>query len=233
MIKIKEACKVEDCGNWARVHGLCDKHLKRWQRHGHTNPTRPKDWGSREKHPLYQIWAWRRRKKNNALCKEWRSDFWKFASDVGLPPGENFKLQRTYKDVPYGPHNFVWEEKRVKMRDTESDREYANRYQRVYRKSESGKRSFRNSSLKKTFGITLDDYESMLDGQNSVCAICGKPESTIHSVTKQVQNMAVDHCHETGKIRGLLCSKCNTGLGSFKDSKKLLQAAINYLNIRR
>ena len=53
--------------------------------------------------------------------------------------------------------------------------------------------------------------------------ICKAPE------TLQNKNLAVDHCHKTGKVRGLLCSKCNKGLGLFKDSKELLTTAIEYL----
>jgi len=73
-------------------------------------------------------------------------------------------------------------------------------------------------------GITPDDYKKMLEGQNGKCAICGAIES--HS---KGHRLAVDHDHETGKIRGLLCHNCNVGLGNFKDSPDLIRSAIEYL----
>lgn len=81
----------------------------------------------------------------------------------------------------------------------------------------------RKSNLKKDFGITIEDYESMLKKQNGCCRICGTHYSEFS------KRLAVDHDHTTGKIRGLLCLYCNTGLGKFKDSTKLLNEAIKYL----
>jgi hypothetical protein len=64
----------------------------------------------------------------------------------------------------------------------------------------------------------------MYEAQSGRCAICG----TINPGQKH-KNFAVDHDHISGAIRGLLCKYCNTGLGAFRDSEKLLSAAINYL----
>ena len=82
----------------------------------------------------------------------------------------------------------------------------------------------RESSYKRKYGITLDDYNKILSSQNGGCAICGsvklrKGESYLH----------VDHDHETGEVRGVLCTNCNVGIGRFLDDPKLLQNAINYL----
>lgn len=81
--------------------------------------------------------------------------------------------------------------------------------------------SVRKSSLKRNFGITPEDYAAKLQAQGGVCAICAKPPVD--------RRLAVDHCHTTGTIRGLLCVLCNTALGKFKDDPRLLQSAINYL----
>lgn len=83
--------------------------------------------------------------------------------------------------------------------------------------------------LKKRFGISLEDYELMLESQNNVCAICKQPEVSIDHRTKKVRTLAVDHCHITNKIRGLLCTNCNTALGLFKDDASVLTQAIAYL----
>jgi hypothetical protein len=86
----------------------------------------------------------------------------------------------------------------------------------------------KNHDLLSGHGITLNDYNKMLKEQNNGCAICGNPE-TDKEVNKKVKSLSVDHDHKTGKVRGLLCSKCNKGIGLFQDNIKLLQSAINYL----
>lgn len=78
-------------------------------------------------------------------------------------------------------------------------------------------------SLRRRYGITVAQYAERLESQGGRCAICG---------TEQCQsgrNFAVDHCHASNKLRGLLCSACNQGLGNFKDRTALLQRAIDYL----
>lgn len=78
-------------------------------------------------------------------------------------------------------------------------------------------------NLKHKFGMTLDAYNELLELQGGTCAIC-------HQGCPSGKRLAVDHDHETGKIRGLLCLKCNVGLGSFRDSYTLLEAAQWYLS---
>lgn len=80
----------------------------------------------------------------------------------------------------------------------------------------------RRSDLRKKYGIELEEYEAMLAAQGGVCAIC--------AATPNDRRLAVDHCHVTGKVRGLLCSSCNIGIGYFRDSAEALAAAIKYLS---
>lgn len=87
----------------------------------------------------------------------------------------------------------------------------------------------RINDLKIKFGITLEQYNELLESQNHRCAICNEKENIIHHGTKEVIKLSVDHCHTTKKIRGLLCSRCNFGIGYFKDSIELLGNAIKYL----
>lgn len=82
------------------------------------------------------------------------------------------------------------------------------------------------ADLRKNYNMTVEEYESILNSQNGVCAICEKE-------CLSGRNLAVDHCHETNTIRGLLCSNCNPGLGHFKDSSNLLRKAIAYLEKER
>lgn len=97
-----------------------------------------------------------------------------------------------------------------------------------YRQTDKYKNTMRNSRYKRIFGITLEDYNLMLENQNYVCSICKCPETSKHKNGK-IKELAVDHCHSTGQIRGLLCDRCNHLLGLAKDSKILLTSAIKYL----
>lgn len=80
--------------------------------------------------------------------------------------------------------------------------------------------------------LTVDEimleYQRMMKVQNDLCAICKLPESSRHHKGK-LRDLAVDHCHKTGKVRGLLCSSCNRGIGIFKENIETLKIAINYL----
>lgn len=82
----------------------------------------------------------------------------------------------------------------------------------------------RNFNLKRNYGMTQLDYDEMFLAQKGLCAICGNPPSGDHHF-----RLAVDHCHESKKVRGLLCILCNVSLGGFKDSAELLENAIRYL----
>lgn len=93
---------------------------------------------------------------------------------------------------------------------------------------QSKKFNSRRHELKNNFKITLEDYDKMHQGQNGVCAVCDKTNKAEKSGI--VRNLAVDHCHLTGKIRGLLCRDCNLALGFAKDSKDILLKMIGYLN---
>jgi len=81
----------------------------------------------------------------------------------------------------------------------------------------------KNTKLLRSFGISLDDYNSMLVEQNGGCAICGTTD------TGKRNAFAVDHCHTTGEVRGLLCQNCNTAIGSLKDDENIMMNAINYI----
>lgn len=85
----------------------------------------------------------------------------------------------------------------------------------------------KNVSKLKKYNITQNDYNTMLEQQNFCCQICKKKN------TEFKFKLAVDHCHTTNKIRGLLCSSCNTALGSFKDNIEILSEAIKYLEKNR
>lgn len=92
---------------------------------------------------------------------------------------------------------------------------------------EKCKRTYRNSRLKKLYGLTIEDVGIILKNQNYKCAICGQEISLFGSSKKLTAH--VDHDHKTGKIRGLLCQECNIGLGKFRDNTEYLLGALSYL----
>lgn len=81
--------------------------------------------------------------------------------------------------------------------------------------------------LKAKYGLTLDDYDQLVVQQNGQCAICGTTSPMGHH-----KRFVVDHNHITGEVRGLLCSKCNAGLGNFSDNPALMLKAALYLDER-
>lgn len=85
----------------------------------------------------------------------------------------------------------------------------------------------RNNHLQSTFGISLSKYNEMHATQNGVCAICENPEMTTRYGKPRL--LAVDHCHSTNKVRGLLCGNCNPMIGYAKDNIPVLERAIEYL----
>lgn len=101
--------------------------------------------------------------------------------------------------------------------------------QKAWHDSVHGK-TWKRSRLLERYGITINDYESMLSEQNYVCAICEQPETRIDPRTGNIIRLAVDHCHTTGIVRGLLCSRCNLGIGHFEDDIPRLLRIVEYLN---
>ena len=113
---------------------------------------------------------------------------------------KNCKCKATYKWNKANKHLHTEYKKRWKMKNPIKDR---------------------FAHLKRRYGITGDDYLKMQAKQDNKCAICSLEPENI--------GLAVDHNHVTGKVRGLLCYTCNTGLGAFKDNVNFLKNAISYL----
>jgi hypothetical protein len=89
----------------------------------------------------------------------------------------------------------------------------------------------KNYWIRHKYGIELEDYEEIRLVQNNLCAICGKAETSIHKRYghSKVRQLCIDHDHDTGKIRGLLCQRCNQGLGLFQENIDNLNKAVEYL----
>jgi hypothetical protein len=98
------------------------------------------------------------------------------------------------------------------------------RENRRKRDPEKYKSNLRNRKLKQKFGITLDIYNDMFNKQKGLCFICQQNTDNFHKI-------GVDHNHETGQVRKLLCSQCNTGIGHAKEDYNILLKMIWYLYI--
>ena len=133
---------------------------------------------------------------------------------------EKNKIYRKEKPETVKESNKKWRENNRDKRDT---------HQRRYleRNPEARKETIRKSKythIKRVYGLSKEQFYEMMKNQNDCCAICFARKEEQHYKT-----LSIDHCHKTGKVRGLLCSNCNTALGLFKDNKDSIQRAIQYL----
>lgn len=80
-----------------------------------------------------------------------------------------------------------------------------------------------------TLRISIEEYDRLHKLQEGKCKICNHPETMASANKKSIKRLAIDHCHKTQKIRGLLCHHCNVSIGGFKESIETLESAINYL----
>jgi hypothetical protein len=99
-------------------------------------------------------------------------------------------------------------------------------YQAEYRNRPERKRAMRDLYYRRTYGISADEVDEMLAAQGGGCAICGV-------LPERLGSLHVDHDHQHGHLRGLLCVSCNQGLGQFRDDPEVLLAAIDYLRRTR
>ncbi len=81
-----------------------------------------------------------------------------------------------------------------------------------------------DKQMVRKYGIDLSTYDRMFKEQDGVCKICSLPQKSNRN-----ERLAVDHCHETGKVRGLLCDSCNRGIGLLKDDYRIIERAASYL----
>lgn len=132
----------------------------------------------------------------------------------GHPDQPHFAKNRCKKCYQAQPH--------VKAQAVVNATSYRRRHgQRVRRREHL-------QALSRKFGLTPHAYTAQADAQGGACAICRQPNKV-----KRSPHLCVDHCHATGKLRALLCHRCNAGLGLFGDDTALLQRAIDYLTTWR
>ncbi len=222
---ISHRCRAHNCKKPVVAKNLCGTHYKRFQRHGDFKKgSRPVDWGKREEHPLYQTWCSLRRYYGTNIVKIWRDDFWIFVRDIGdKPTDQQVKLTRPDESKAFGPKNWYWE---IVVSALTDDQKKLNR-DRAKANRKAHPDYYRDKDLQRYYGVTLEWYNQTLKDQKGKCAICKQPETL--QINDRVVRLAVDHHHGKGHPRGLLCAKCNRGLGFFKDDPNLMIQAAEYI----
>jgi len=218
-------CSVFHCNNPSFSKNLCQKHYKRQSRHGSIEQTRPDDWGAREKHPAYKAWCGLRRYHRLDMDPAWVDDFWAFAHSIPEKPSDEAKAFRADKKQPWSSVNFYWRETKISGDARKNRRLYMLEWQRNARASNVD--YYKNADLKKLYGITIEWYKAQHGAQNGLCAICSKPETA--KIRGNTLSLAVDHCHDTGDVRELLCRACNNAIGALNHSPATLRKAADYL----
>lgn len=100
------------------------------------------------------------------------------------------------------------------------------RYFKKYSKNEAHRRRAYKYTLKNRYGLTQEDYATLYNNQEGKCLVCFK---VFPSLLEQRKGLVVDHCHSSNRVRGLLCTRCNVGMGQLGDNIEFLSNAIKYL----
>lgn len=108
-----------------------------------------------------------------------------------------------------------------RWRESERGKEYTKKYMREYYLKNKSPEKKRAAHIKQHFGLSMEDYARLLVSQDYVCGICGGKDSK--------RPLVVDHDHPTGRVRGLLCSNCNSGMGLLGDDITRLKSAIKWI----
>lgn len=213
-------CSVYGCDKPIRTKGFCNNHYMMNWRDGRTHKIFT---GEIRSNPLYVIW-WQR-KRDKLLCEHWTNHFNNFLWDVLPKPKGNYYLVRIKKGL-FGPDNFKWQEC-LKRKEDESKKDWHARKRAARILANPSMESDRN--IKRVYGLTREQYDKILLNQNNVCAICEKQETAVNGRTGSIKSLAVDHCHNTGKIRGLLCWRCNATIGKLEENLELIDKMKSYL----
>jgi len=120
-----------------------------------------------------------------------------------------------------------WRKKNPEKKAEQKKRHYEKHREEYLKRSNDwyclNKDKYRDRTMFRKYGITLEQFDALREKQNYCCALCNARES------ENKQGLVVDHCHTSGDVRELLCTTCNVGLGMFKDNPKLLLKAVDYI----
>lgn len=173
----------------------------------------------RADHPMKAMWKVLRSKYPSQYPPEW-DDFGTFVEQVGERPSEKHQLRRLNRRAPYSKENVFWLEPVDASEQDNWSRDNRKDYARKW-------------MLKNKYGVSIQVYNKMLRDQGGLCACCKKQETFVNKRSGKIQDLTVDHDHDTGAVRGLLCVCCNRGIGYLQDDPAITEAATTYLRRHR
>lgn len=223
-----DICSIDDCNIIVRTGSICQVHWWRMHKYGSYDKPSRKRYGE----ICRAEGCDKKRDGRHSVCPMHRSRLSRYKSlEVPIiiyPEGivheckihGYLKLEDSYKNRKTGHYTCV-------PCRRENDRKFFDNNPHIHRDLYKHHYYINNGKVK----LSKSDYKKMYDEQNGKCKICNQTEigQCFKSSKQKLKRLAIDHCHKTLKIRGLLCQSCNTALGSFKDSIEMLQSAIQYL----
>lgn len=216
-------CKIDGCSARARQRGRCKKHYRLWRLENPEPSLLKEPEYHKAVHASPYWYLWKVRKDKGQLGPEWLSTD-RFAQDIHPRPKDH-SLQRIDDSLPFGPDNFYWKPKIIQQEgEPIGDMRLRQRLDLLTRVPDFE----RMRMLKRRYNMTMEEFDVRLAKQRFGCAICKRPETSLGR-SRKVKCLAVDHCHSTGKIRGLLCYDCNVTLGRMGESIERLEAMIGYI----
>ena len=200
-----KACSVDECGKRAIGRGWCAMHYSRWRHHGDIHHTAK---GGQTRPRMERVEGG----SQCPFCHGWYVN----RSKLGI------HLKRLHNDAmpvecPSCDRRFMDD------RGKQTHMGYAHPTEIGHRRNDPVAQ--REWNLRTNYGIGIEDYDRMLRGQGGTCATC---EAT--AADQQRGRLNVDHCHETGRVRGLLCANCNRAIGLAADSPDRLRRMATYLD---
>ena len=248
----RKSCTFQGCLDDAKARGYCTKHYERFKKHGDPGVVLKKRNGA----PKFCTVEGCGRKHNGlGFCDTHRLRFHKY----GTPTPEGVKFPSGHgeflSDGITKTCSTCYIEKPVAEFSKQSIRQdglnitckiclkarhdirYKDPIKRQRIRDAGARWRERNpdadadKTLRRKYGITLTQYDEMFAAQGGVCALCKRSETTNRRKRGEGrERLAVDHCHDTGRVRGLLCFKCNTAIGSLGDTEEDARKVVEYLS---
>lgn len=174
--RVCHLCAEAGCVRPVVSHGLCDMHRNRLRKHGHTEATRPADWGERSGHPLYKLWAGMRRRcedrnsrdfvnygaRGVKVCERWQ-DFWSFVADIGQRPSPRHSVDRINVHGDYCPENCRWATTKEQARNRRKTVITAESAAEIKRRAAAGETA---GNIARSIGIKYDSVRCVIIGKS-------------------------------------------------------------------
>jgi hypothetical protein len=179
------------------------------------------------------------RENNKEKIKAYRKKYYEANKEKIIQDTKKYRQENKDKVLEYetkrnkDPKRQDFQKKnRIKNKDKilERDRKRYKNPERMKSKSEFSRKYAKENASKiiaKKYKLTEEEINEFYIKQKNLCGICGNKEKCTHK--GKLVRLSIDHCHTTGKVRGLLCRKCNLAIGNFNDSKELLQKALLWI----